>query len=476
MSVMRSGGLFQAVNDGRLRQARYILESGLNPNLKGDQGYSVLVEALHIEDELTRDRMFRLLLKHGASVYSLDHVSGRDVLTWACKLDRSRETRLVLREGRNGLVLHRQDEVGRCALHYAVLHGNLGITELLSTEMSRFRLSVDIYDAQGFTPYLLACRKGHHQCAKVLVEIGNASTNQCDGKEFLPAEYWRMQGRRSPAFTRRHKLPDASSVSRSTPDLEHLPRRPLRADHNLLNPSYLPPQVLQPIALHIEHNSGPKFKPSSSFPENLVQQEGESGSPGRFIDLPSAAAATAGSRRVPHLSLPPISVVGLSPSPNWIPSMGPSLSSNLDVLTEPVGASSRAPSQPSKKTLAPLDRPPSPLFPPPLPRHDTEVRIRLNIGQTQNLDIPLQDDYRHPSVTEELVPMMDLLTVQRSMSYRRSVRRPAMDFRSVGHRLGLAALAFRKPVSPSAGKGRGRGRGRLRVGGKGGRNKKTKVT
>ena len=35
---MKTSGLFQAISEGRLRQARYILDSGLTPNIKCDQG------------------------------------------------------------------------------------------------------------------------------------------------------------------------------------------------------------------------------------------------------------------------------------------------------------------------------------------------------------------------------------------------------------------------------------------------------
>ncbi len=191
---MASGGLFANIQAGHYKQVRYILRSGLNPNIKGPDGYNCLVAALHIKDPAKRAKMVNLLLFYEASCQAVDHMTGRDVITWACTLNVTDEIKNILDKGRNLIIFHRQDNSGYSALHYSVKHDNADATNMLCKEMHRLGLSVDFVDKDGLTPYLLAVRLGRLTCAAILEKKGYANISQRDAFLCQPAQYWTQIG------------------------------------------------------------------------------------------------------------------------------------------------------------------------------------------------------------------------------------------------------------------------------------------
>lgn len=191
-----TGLAFHTVSIGLTRQVKLLLRSGLNVNIKNDKGQNLLVAALKIENPEKRYRMFRMLLTKGVNMFSVDPSTGRDVLIWACALNRHREMALVLAEGTSGLDLCRRDGRGFTCLHYAAMSGNKDTCKLLCEAIHRVGLSVDIPNNQGFTPFILAKRLGHGHCIAVLLKVGHASPHQFDNVHYKMAENWGHQGRK----------------------------------------------------------------------------------------------------------------------------------------------------------------------------------------------------------------------------------------------------------------------------------------
>ena len=190
------GTVFQGVSTGHIRQLRLLLRSGLNVNIKNEKGQNLLMAALEAEDPDKRHRMFKMLLRKGANVFGVDPTTGRDVLLWACVLNRPEEVKLILKEGMSGLDLCKRDNRGLTGLHYVAMNGNKEICKILCHAIGKVGLSVDVANDDGFTPYILAKRLGHTDCVDILLNDGHASTYQFDTAEYKTADNWSFEGQR----------------------------------------------------------------------------------------------------------------------------------------------------------------------------------------------------------------------------------------------------------------------------------------
>src|SRR5688572_143414 len=59
--------------------------------------------------------------------------------------------------------------------------------------MHKYGLSFEVTDPLGLTPFLCACRYGHHDIAALLAASG-ASVSRADGQRFLGADDWTKIG------------------------------------------------------------------------------------------------------------------------------------------------------------------------------------------------------------------------------------------------------------------------------------------
>ena len=191
-----SNGLFEAVRKCHFRQLRFLVESGISLNHRNADDEHVLLTALQIEDATKRNRMVRYLLRNKASCLATDRQTKRDIFLWACFLARTDEAPLILDTIEETVNFHRRDAFGRTALHYATMRGNAELTRFLCQKMTRFNLTVDVRDDEGFTPFLVAKRLGFSECEKILLEEGMASPCQFDLDERKTGHDWQVQGER----------------------------------------------------------------------------------------------------------------------------------------------------------------------------------------------------------------------------------------------------------------------------------------
>ncbi|ELU13430.1 hypothetical protein CAPTEDRAFT_196520 [Capitella teleta] len=189
-----AGVLMHAVKCFHFKQMQYLLKSGLSINIKDNTGKNAMPYALEIEDAQLRLQMVRFLILRDIHLSDRDRLHRRNALMWACFLRRLPEARLIIRKGRNEIDLSDKDSDGKTVLHYAVGHRDVDLTREISISLLHRGYSVDVPDQDGFTPYLLARKLGHEDCADVLVSDGMASTCQFDQKAYKMARIWEEIG------------------------------------------------------------------------------------------------------------------------------------------------------------------------------------------------------------------------------------------------------------------------------------------
>ena len=172
---MAESALLKAVSAGRPHQASLLLDAGANVNQADDCKHTPLVRALFVDRPVVRQKLVKLLLRHGASPDTVD-VTGRTALSWACMYGRMAEVSLILQHDPE---LNRQDDHGQTPLFYAVCSGNAATVKLVVDALIKYGLSVDVANWKGTTPLLEASRLGHDVCASILIHQGRAN-NHCN--------------------------------------------------------------------------------------------------------------------------------------------------------------------------------------------------------------------------------------------------------------------------------------------------------
>jgi hypothetical protein len=190
VNACMANNLFHSAVKGRFRKVKLILDGGYKINSRNNYGYSVLVGALHIDCDDKRRKMFRYLLSREADPKHKDSKHRRSVLSWAAILGRAEQVELLLEVLSGDHDLTDKDAEGMTVLHHATQGGHVTIVRRLVEEFRRFRLSVDVHDNLGLTPYLHAKRLGYKEITDILHKDGRACPGQSDSYTFRSADEW----------------------------------------------------------------------------------------------------------------------------------------------------------------------------------------------------------------------------------------------------------------------------------------------
>ena len=245
-------GLFQAIQKYRFKQIKFLIESGLSANVRNAAGQSPLVAALRIDDDAKRERLFAFLVKNGADCSAYDVSTGRDIFTWCCYLDRTQQAHFVLADQRGNLDFQQKDKSGHAALHYAAANGNAEIVQAMIDYMSKYHISVDIRDSDGFTPYILAQRLSHTDCADLLLEAG-ASPQQMDAKNLRSAHDWAWIGEREKSFAAHEMHTKRVGMYRLLGRLPELKKAKYKANDIKITKSKKDKEFLEHTQFHVEN-------------------------------------------------------------------------------------------------------------------------------------------------------------------------------------------------------------------------------
>lgn len=184
--------LLEAVSRGRLYQVKFLLESFTEDVNKVDENrQTALMKAIFLPDTMhrTRYKIVKILLDHKARVNVVDR-EGRTALMWACIRGQENVVRKILDVSILDLDLNGGDKYGNTALFYAAASGQVSTVKRLVTALKRFGLDIDKKNAQGMTPILEATKRGHDECAQVLMTEGKASLTIRDPETFLNTKEW----------------------------------------------------------------------------------------------------------------------------------------------------------------------------------------------------------------------------------------------------------------------------------------------
>lgn len=170
---MSGKALLKAISAGRSRQVRLLLDSGCSADESDDCGQTALIKSVFVDNENSRWKILKLLLKRNAAVSKSDIV-GRNALTWACICGRDKDVQLLLENADLDLDLNYMDVNGHTSLYHAVSSGNAATVKLMVDALRKYDLSVDVPDYSGYSPLMHAVRLGYDVCASILIQNGRA--------------------------------------------------------------------------------------------------------------------------------------------------------------------------------------------------------------------------------------------------------------------------------------------------------------
>ena len=178
--------LMEAIQLGKTRVIRRLLDSKADPNFTNEAGETPLMLACGVQDRETRLAILQLLIKRGVDLNQQD-TSGQTALM---KLALSRDERAMSLLLENKCKLSIEDCAGSNALLHTASTGHEEILRTLIAEYKHRRLDIDHQNMRGLTPLLVACQGGHLSCARALVLEGGASTTIRDLENFMSPKEW----------------------------------------------------------------------------------------------------------------------------------------------------------------------------------------------------------------------------------------------------------------------------------------------
>ena len=175
--------LFEAVRRGDASRVEGLLEKGVNPDCKDENGLT----PLHIAAKLGRVEVIKVLFVRGADPNSRDRNSATP-LHLAAESGQEEAVRLLVELGAD---VNARDESGRTPLHYAAMAGHFKVAALLLERGADANVSERV---RGDTPLHAAVAAGHVDVARLLLERG-ADPNARNADGFTPLHYAAERGR-----------------------------------------------------------------------------------------------------------------------------------------------------------------------------------------------------------------------------------------------------------------------------------------
>ncbi|KAK3704459.1 hypothetical protein QZH41_003425 [Actinostola sp. cb2023] len=169
------------------------------------------------------ERIVRMLLDKGAIVSSKDK-HDRTALSYASMSGKEKIVKILLEDIEYDI--NAQDDEGNTPLMYTAMSGNATALKYVLEVLLKYRLSVDLRNAKGFSAYLLAAKMGHFYCAHILKTEGYASDGIRDTEYFLSDKEWIEKVRKEIAKMQVKEKETRLVSYRSTPGRDSTMARP----------------------------------------------------------------------------------------------------------------------------------------------------------------------------------------------------------------------------------------------------------
>ncbi len=219
------GSIHKAFEAGMYSHVQGLLKAGIAANTTDDNGMTLLMKCARVPSTKVSILMTKMLLQYGGNVTMID-MDGRNALMHAVLAGRTRNVKVILTEC--DIDLRQSDNTWETALHLAANLEDHRITSLLTLAHNKVFVPLDLWNNEGLTPLMIACKFGNNLVAEVLVE-GGASQTICDKSHFLSIQQWTQVGmeykkqvRRKELFDSRVGIASARSKARSRSQNDNL--------------------------------------------------------------------------------------------------------------------------------------------------------------------------------------------------------------------------------------------------------------
>uniref|UniRef100_A0A8C2A097 Uncharacterized LOC109082800 n=1 Tax=Cyprinus carpio TaxID=7962 RepID=A0A8C2A097_CYPCA len=255
----------EAMQSGKVHLARFVLDAldGRIINGKAENGRTLLMHAVCLQEHATRSKFTQLLLEKGADVSARDD-HGRTALSLACEHGHLDSVKLLVQFNADPELT---DTWGNSALMYAACGGHSQVLEFLIRAFKKLGLRLDRTNHAGHSAIQVADFFGHNQCVQTLNACGKKTvspTNSTGG----PAEELRRPNRLPKQVLERFSKQIQSKHEEILPALF---QRQLRVcDSNGLRIRFRRPDTNQNL---IRSDDGPDLLFASKQIQNLVLKE-----------------------------------------------------------------------------------------------------------------------------------------------------------------------------------------------------------
>ncbi|XP_026109138.1 GA-binding protein subunit beta-2-like [Carassius auratus] len=160
----------EAMQSGKVHLARFVLDAldGRIINGKAENGRTLLMHAVCLQEHATRSKFTQLLLEKGADVNTRDD-HGRTALSLACEHGHLDSVKLLVQFNADPELT---DTWGNSALMYAACGGHSQILEFLIRAFKKLGLRLDRTNHAGHSAIQVADFFGHNQCVQTLNGCG----------------------------------------------------------------------------------------------------------------------------------------------------------------------------------------------------------------------------------------------------------------------------------------------------------------
>ena len=181
--------LLEAIQQGKAKIVKRLLDSRVDINVVTDSGQSPLLLACSLKESVNREKITSLLLDRGCQINLPDRAGVTALMIAVDNQDEGLVSKLLEKGADVGL----SDFEGNTALCHAAKIGDPNILRTILHETQRHKINIDQKNMRGLTPLLIAAQNGHLEAAKILVEKGKASSTIRDLDNFMTPEDWMKQ-------------------------------------------------------------------------------------------------------------------------------------------------------------------------------------------------------------------------------------------------------------------------------------------